>query len=210
MHRTCLARHHPARHERARPHRGGARGVGVAVARRLVGAVTAAPSPGRPDRELRPPSGGASRVGRDSGRRDDGHRRAQRRGQEHAPEGAARAGAAHRRPHRMHGQAHRLPAAAGRDRPLLPDLGVRHGAARPLVAFRRLRRGQARRHPRRPARHRSGRAFGLRAPADRHALGRPVPARAVRPRAAAGRRSRPAGRAVRRHRFQDRRRPHGW
>ena len=67
--------------------------------------------------------------------------------------------------------------------------------------------------PRRPARcpacHRGGRARGLRAPADRHAVGRPVPARAVRAPAAAGRRSRPARRAVRRHRQQDRGRPDG-
>src|SRR5882724_13193646 len=40
--RTRLARHHPARHERARPHRGCARGLGRAVAGRLVGDVTAA------------------------------------------------------------------------------------------------------------------------------------------------------------------------
>ena len=157
-------------------------GVGGAVARRLVGAVTAAlrlvdltvsydrhPAVHHVSAEI-PAAEMTAIVG---------------------PNGAGKStllkallgpGAAHRRPHRMHGQAHRLPAAAGRDRPLLPDLGVRHGAARPLVALRRLRRGQARRHPRRPARHRSGRACGLRAPADRHALGRPVPARAVRPR----------------------------
>ena len=40
--RTRLARHYPTRHERARPYRGRARGVGGIVARRLVGAVTAA------------------------------------------------------------------------------------------------------------------------------------------------------------------------
>jgi len=35
----------------------------------------------------------------------------------------------------MLGQAHRLPAAAGGDRPLFPDLGARHRAARALSRF---------------------------------------------------------------------------
>jgi zinc/manganese transport system ATP-binding protein len=37
------------------------------------------------------------------------------------------------------GQAHRLSAAAGQDRPLLSNFGVRHRAAQPLVTLRRFR-----------------------------------------------------------------------
>ena len=52
-----------------------------------------------------------------------------------------------------------------------------------------------------------GRPRRLREAADRHAVGRPAAARAVRARAGAGRRDHPARRAVQRDRFQDRRRP---
>ncbi len=67
-----------------------------------------------------------------------------------------------RRPHRVHGHAHRL-SRRSRPRSIVSflDLGARHRPARPLVALRRLRRRQAGRPARRPARHRGGRAAGF-------------------------------------------------
>ena len=190
--------------------RGGARRGGRAVALRLVGAVSARPEAGRPDGELRPPSGRASRLGRDPGRRDDGDRRPQRRRQEQPAQGDARAGAAHRGPHRMH-RPGASPTCRSRRRSTAPS---RSRCSTPCCSAA----GRASAPSARPAKvdvHDAQHAIEsvglsrLRAPADRHAVGRPVPARAVRAAAAAGRRSRPAGRAVRRDRCQDRRRPDG-
>ena len=97
----------------------------------------------------------------------------------------------------------RLSAAAGRDRPELPDRGPGRGRPRPLAADRRLSADRPRRRGRR-WRGRSARSASRAAPAaDRRPVGRPVPARPVRPPAGPGLPDHPARRAVR-----GRRRPH--
>ena len=115
--------------------------------------------------------------------------------------------AAHR-PRRPQQPRHRLSAAADRHRPQLPDLGVRlrgHGA---VARDRRLARPRCAAQARGRRRARHGRPARSRRPPGRRAVGRPVPARAVRAPAAARRRADPARRAVPRRRHQDRRRSH--
>ena len=102
---------------------------------------------------------------------------------------------------------HRLSAAAIRARPHLSGARRRPGVARRL-AEARAARPLHRRGPRVGVEGAvGGRPRRLREAADRHAVGRPVAAHAVRARAGAGRRDHPARRAVQRDRRQDRRRP---
>ena len=125
-----------------------------------------------------------------AGRRADRGGRSERRRQVDAVQGHRRRAQAARRadrPRRLSAARHRLSAAGRRDRPQLPDQCLRHGgdgAVAPQAGlFGGIGRGRATAIE---TRDRGRRPHRLRAARDRHAVGRPDAAHAVRAAAAAG------------------------
>ena len=129
--------------------------LGAALGRRAVGLGVTMPNRTaghhlpRSDARLRPASRRASHHRRGEARRAARHRRAQRRRQVDPAQGHHRRAQAAQRQHRSRRPQevrHRLSAAADRDRPQLPDLGVRLRGDGAVARDRRLAR--PRRHAR--------------------------------------------------------------